>query len=96
MSGPRLAGGWRHSLWLCVHNDSSCEPPNTGQDIEKTRSQSLRNLSNHRDSSFFTDSNLGHLCRDHGCQITKTVEGYMEGRRRRGMSRKQHMDNIKQ
>ena len=28
---------------------------------------------------------FGHLCRDHGCQITKTVvEGYVEGRRRRG------------
>ena len=27
----------------------------------------------------------GHLCRDHGCQLTKTVvEGYVEGRRRRG------------
>ena len=39
----------------------------------------------------------GHLCRDHGCQITKTVvEGYVEGRRRRGRPRKQYMDNIKQ
>ena len=34
----------------------------------------------------------GHLCRDHGCQITKTVEG----RRRRGRPRKQYIDNIKQ
>ena len=39
----------------------------------------------------------GHLCRDHGCQITKTVvEGYVEGRRRRGRPRKQYIDNIKQ
>ena len=39
----------------------------------------------------------GHLCRDHGCQITKTVvEGYIEGRRRRGRPRKQYIDNIKQ
>ena len=39
----------------------------------------------------------GHLCRDHGCQITKTVvEGYVEGRRRRGRPRKQYFDNIKQ
>ena len=30
-------------------------------------------------------SYFGHLCRDHGCQITKTVvEGYVEGMRRRG------------
>ena len=33
----------------------------------------------------------GHLCRDHGCQITKTaVEGYVERRRRRGRPRKQY------
>ena len=39
----------------------------------------------------------GHLCRDHGCQLTKTVvEGYVEGRRRRGRPRKQYIDNIKQ
>ena len=39
----------------------------------------------------------GHLCRDHDCQITKTVvEGYVEGRRRRGRPRKQYIDNIKQ
>ena len=39
----------------------------------------------------------GHLYRDHGCQITKTVvEGYVEGRRRRGRPRKQYIDNIKQ
>ena len=39
----------------------------------------------------------GHLCRDHGCQKTKTVvEGYVEGRRRRGRPRKQYIDNIKQ
>ena len=39
----------------------------------------------------------GHLCRDHGCQITKTVvEGYVEGRRRRGRPRKQYIDNIEQ
>ena len=26
-------------------------------------------------------SYFGHLCRDHGCQITKTIaEGYVEGR----------------
>ena len=38
-----------------------------------------------------------HPCRDRSCQITKTVvEGYVEGRRRRGRSRKQYMDNIKQ
>ena len=38
----------------------------------------------------------GHLCRDHGCQITKTVvEGYVEGRRRRGRPRKQYIGNIK-
>ena len=42
-------------------------------------------------------SYFGHLCRDHGCQITKTVvEGYVEGRRRRGRPRKQYIDNIKQ
>ena len=42
-------------------------------------------------------SYYGHLCRDHGCQITKTVvEGYVEGRRRRGRPRKQYIDNIKQ
>ena len=30
-------------------------------------------------------SYFGHLCIDHGCQITKTVvEGYAEGRQRRG------------
>ena len=34
-------------------------------------------------------SYYGHLCRDHGCQITKTVvEGYVEGRRRRGRPRR--------
>ena len=39
---------------------------------------------------------FGHLCRDHACQITKTVvEGYVEGRRRRGRPRKQYIDNIK-
>ena len=39
----------------------------------------------------------GHLYRDHGCQITKTVvQGYVEGGRRRGRSRKQYRDNIKQ
>ena len=38
-------------------------------------------------------SYLGHLCRDHGSQITKTV---VEGRRRRGRPWKQFMDNIKQ
>ena len=38
-----------------------------------------------------------HLCRDHGCQITRTVvEWYVERRRRRGRPRKQYMDNIKQ
>ena len=42
-------------------------------------------------------SYLGHLCRDHGCQITKTVvEGYLEGRRSGGRPRKQYIDNIKQ
>ena len=42
-------------------------------------------------------SYIGHLCTDHGCQITKTVvEGYVEGRRRRGRSRRQYMDNIRQ
>ena len=42
-------------------------------------------------------SYFGHLCRDHGCQISKTVvEGYVEGRRRRGRPRKQYIDNIKQ
>ena len=42
-------------------------------------------------------SYFGHLCRDHGCQITKTVvEGYVDGRRIRGRPRKQYMDNIKQ
>ena len=36
-------------------------------------------------------SYFGHLCREHGCQITKTiVEGYMEGRRRRGRPQKQY------
>ena len=40
-------------------------------------------------------SYFGHLCRDHGCHITKTVvEGYVEGRRRRGRPRKQYIDNI--
>ena len=40
---------------------------------------------------------LTYLCRDHGCQITKTVvEGYVEGRRRRGRPRKQDIANIKQ
>ena len=35
--------------------------------------------------------------RQHGCQITKTVvEGYVEGRQRRGRPRKLYMDNIKQ
>ena len=38
-----------------------------------------------------------HLCRDHGCQITETVvEGYVEGKRRRGKPRKQPIDDIKQ
>ena len=42
-------------------------------------------------------SYFGHLCRDHGCQITKTVlDGYVEGRRRCGRPRKQYIDNIKQ
>ena len=42
-------------------------------------------------------SYFGHLCRDHGCQITKTVvEGYVEARRRRRRPRKQYIDNIKQ
>ena len=42
-------------------------------------------------------SYFGHLCRYHGCQITKTVvEGYVEGWRRRGRPRKQYIDNIKQ
>ena len=42
-------------------------------------------------------SYFGHLCRDHSCQITKTVvEGYVEGRRRLGRPRKQYIDNIKQ
>ena len=42
-------------------------------------------------------SYIGHLCRDHGCQITKTVvEGYVEGKQRRGRPRKQYIDNIKQ
>ena len=41
---------------------------------------------------------FGHLlCRDHGCQITKTVvEGYVDGRRRAGRPQKQYIDNIKQ
>ena len=42
-------------------------------------------------------SYFGHLCRDHGYQIMKTVvEGYVEGRRRRGRPRKQYINNIKQ
>ena len=42
-------------------------------------------------------SYFGDLCRDHGCQITKTVvEGYVDGMRRRRRPRKQYMDNIKQ
>ena len=46
-------------------------------------------------------SYFGHLCRDHGFQITKTaVEGYVEGTkaksRRRVRPRKQYIDNIKQ
>ena len=40
-------------------------------------------------------SYFGHLCRDHGYQIMKTVvEGCVEGRRRRGRPRKQYIDNI--
>ena len=42
-------------------------------------------------------SYFGHLRRDHGCQLTKTiVEWYVEGRRRRGRPRKQYIDYIKQ
>ena len=42
-------------------------------------------------------SYFGHICRDHGCQITKTiVEGNVEGRRRRERPRKQYIDNINQ
>ena len=42
-------------------------------------------------------SYFGHLCRDHGCQMTKTVvDGYVAGRRRRGRPRKQYIDSIKQ
>ena len=41
-------------------------------------------------------SYFGHLCRDHGCQITKTVvEGSVKGRRIRGRPRKQYKNNIK-
>ena len=42
-------------------------------------------------------SYFGHLCRDHGRHITKSeVEGYVEGRRRRGRPRKQYIENLKQ
>ena len=42
-------------------------------------------------------SYFGHLCRDHGCQIPKTVvEWYVEGMRRRGRPRQQYTDNIKE
>ena len=35
---------------------------------------------------------FGHLCRYHGCQITKTVvEGHVERRRRRGRPRKHYI-----
>ena len=42
-------------------------------------------------------SYFGYLCRDNGCQITKTVvEGNVRGRRRSGRPRKHYIDNIKQ
>ena len=42
-------------------------------------------------------SYFGQLGSDHGCQLTKTVvEGYVEGRRRRGRPRTQYIDHIKQ
>ena len=49
-------------------------------------------------SSLLYHQYFGHLCRDHGCQITKTktvVEGYVEGRQRRGRPRKQYTVKIK-
>ena len=40
-------------------------------------------------------SYFGHICRAHGCQITKTVvEGFVSGRTSK--MRKAYMDNIKQ
>ena len=80
-------------LWRRVLRISSMEKRTDNSFIQELEIK--RELLGHvrkRKLSYF-----GHLCRDNGCQITKTVvEGYVEGRRRRGRPRQQYIDNIKQ